>query len=242
MIGLARKKKGLGGFLGSLAGTPYDRLSRHIEKTEENTEIEQLGRELNKIAKFVRLQHGQENIDEEEHDILIEAIEDVHPDGRTFDKLQSDSEEAYDAENMPDAPEPELGGPVNLDELMRASSDSSQGSWGSSEYDDYKRQMAEEFYKDSDEAIAAGDHDQMVSQDPVAGRVFHDVEDTADEVKKDIIREQEGDVGEEGERHVEEESDDEDYYVDDDNVEWWRDDDGQWWYRSPGNDDWYSGD
>ena len=235
-MGLARKKKGLGGFLGSLTGTPYDRLSRHIEKTEENTEIEELGRELNKISKIIRREYDQENIDEEEHDILIEAIEDVHPEGRTFSKLQSDTEEAFDAENMPDAPEPELGGPVNLDELMRGSSDSSQGSWGSSEYDDYKRQMAEEFYKDSDEAIASGDHDQMVSQDPVAGRVFHDVEDTAVEVKKEIRRERGEDVEEE------EESDDEDYYVDDDNVEWWRDDDDQWWYRTPGNDDWYPSD
>ncbi|MDP7312610.1 MAG: hypothetical protein QF831_04160 [Candidatus Thalassarchaeaceae archaeon] len=233
---MARKKKGLGGFLGSLTGTPYDRLSRHIEKTEENTEIEELGRELNKISKIIRREYDQENIDEEEHDILIEAIEEVHPEGRTFSKLQSDTEEAFDADNMPDAPEPELGGPVNLDELMRANSDSSQGSWGSSEYDDYKRQMAEEFYKDSDEAIASGDHDQMVSQDPVAGRVFHDVEDTAVEVKKEIRREQGEDVEEE------EEPDDEDYYVDDDNVEWWRDDDGQWWYRTPGNDDWYPSD
>ncbi len=234
MTGLARKKKGLGGFLGSLAGTAYDRLSRHIEKTEENTEIEQLGRELNKIAKIVRREYDQENIDEEEHDILIEAIEEVHPDGRTFPKLQSESNEDYDAENMPDAPELELGGPVNLDDLMRSRTDSFQGSWGSNEYDDYKRQMAEEFYKDSDEAIAAGDHDQMVAQDPVAGRVFHDVEDTASQVKKDIRREQGEDV--------EEEPEEEDYYVDDDNVEWWRDDDGQWWYRTPGNDDWYPGD
>ena len=76
----------------------------------------------------------------------------------------------------------------------------------------------------------------MQSQDPVAGRVFHDVEDTADEVKKNIMREQGEDVDEV------EESDDEDYYVDDENVEWWRDDDGQWWYRTPGNDDWYPSD
>tara|TARA_B100001750_G_C15455351_1_gene571266 strand:+ start:487 stop:1188 length:702 start_codon:yes stop_codon:yes gene_type:complete len=233
---MARKKKGLGGFLGSLAGTPYDRLSRHIEKTEDGTEIEQLGGELNKIAKIVRREYEQENIDEEEHDLLIEAIEDVHPDGRTFPKLQSESEEVFDAENMPDAPEPELGGPVNLDELMRSRTDSFQGSWGSNEYDDYKRQMAEEFYKDSDEAVASGDHDHMESQDPVAGRVFHDVEDTADEVKKNIRIEQGEDVEEA------EDSDDEDYYVDDENVEWWRDDDGQWWYRTPGNDDWYPSD
>jgi hypothetical protein len=93
--------------------------------------------------------------------------------------------------------------------------------------------MAEEFYKDSDEAIASGDHGQLQSQDPVAGRVFHNVEDTASEVKKDILREQGVDVGSEEE--------DEDYYVDDDNVEWWRDDDGAWWFREPGKEDWYLG-
>ena len=144
MTGLARKKKGLGGFLGSLAGTAYDRLSRHIEKTEENTEIEQLGRELNKIVKIVRREYDQENIDEEEHDILIEAIEEVHPDGRTFPKLQSESNEDYDAENMPDAPELELGGPVNLDDLMRSRTDSFQGSWGSNEYDEIGRASCRE--------------------------------------------------------------------------------------------------
>ena len=71
----------------------------------------------------------------------------------------------------------------------------------------------------------------MTSQDH---RVFHDVEDTADEVKKSILKEQ----GIE----VEEEEADEDYYVDENDVEWWRDDDGQWWYREPGNEDWYPGD
>ena len=157
------------------------------------------------------------------------------PDGRTFPKLLDDSVDFYDEGNMPDAPDLELGGPVNLDELMRSSSDSFQGSWGSDEYDDYKRQMAEEFYKDSDEAIASGDHDQMQSQDPVAGRVFHNVEDTASEVKKDILREQGVDVD------SEEEEEDEDYYVDDDDVEWWRDDDGAWWVRDAGQEDWYPG-
>lgn len=230
---MARKKKGLGGFIGGLTGTPYDRLSRHIEKTAANSPGDTLGRELNKIVKIVRREYEQENLDEEEHDLLVEDIETAHPDVRTFPKLLDDSDEFYDEGNMPDAPDLELGGPVNLDELMRSSSDSFQGSWGSDEYDDYKREMAEEFYKDSDEAIASGDHDQMQSQDPVAGRVFHNVEDTASEVKKDILREQGVDVDSEEEE--------EDYYVDDDNVEWWRDDDGAWWFREPGQEDWYPG-
>ncbi|MBT4059685.1 MAG: hypothetical protein HOE69_05185 [Euryarchaeota archaeon] len=230
---MARKKKGIGGFLGSLTGTPYDRLNRHIEKTEASHDGQNLERELNKIAKIVRREYNDEHIDEEEHDVLIEAIEEIHPSGKVFPKLLAD-EESYDETNMPDAPDIELGGPVNLDDLMRARSDSFQGSWGSDEYDDYKRQMAEEFYKDSDEAIASGDHDHMQSQDPGGSRVFSDVEDTAEEVKKDILREQGVDV-------KEEEEEDEDYYVDDENVEWWRDDDGAWWYRMPGDEDWYPG-
>jgi hypothetical protein len=233
---MAGKKKGFGGFLGGLTGTPYDRLSRHIEKTAANTKKGDLGKELTKIVKIVRREYEQENLDEEEHDLLVEDIETAYPGGRTFPKLLAESDELYDDENMPDAPELELGGPVNLDDLMRGPSDTFQGSWGSDEYDDYKREMADEFYKDSDEAIASGDHEQMQSQDPVAGRVFHNVEDTASEVKKDILREQGVDVDSE-----EEEEEEEDYYVDDDNVEWWRDDDGAWWFREPGQDDWHPG-
>ena len=233
---MAGKKKGFGGFLGGLTGTPYDRLSRHIEKTAANTKKGDLGKELTKIVKIVRREYEQENLDEEEHDLLVEDIETAYPGGRTFPKLLAESDELYDDENMPDAPELELGGPVNLDDLMRGPSDTFQGSWGSDEYDDYKREMADEFYKDSDEAIASGDHEQMQSQDPVAGRVFHNVEDTASEVKKDILREQGVDVDSE-----EEEEEEEDYYVDDDNVEWWRDDNGDWWFREPGQDDWYPG-
>ena len=231
---MAGKKKGFGGFLGGLTGTPYDRLSRHIEKTAANTKKGDLGKELTKIVKIVRREYEQENLDEEEHDLLVEDIETAYPGGRTFPKLLAESDELYDDENMPDAPELELGGPVNLDDLMRGPSDTFQGSWGSDEYDDYKREMADEFYKDSDEAIASGDHEQMQSQDPVAGRVFHNVEDTASEVKKDILREQGVDVDSE-------EEEEEDYYVDDDNVEWWRDDNGDWWFREPGQDDWHPG-
>jgi len=102
----------------------------------------------------------------------------------------------------------------NLDELMPGPSDTFQGSWGSDEYDEYKREMAEEFYKDSDEAIASGDHGQLQSQDPVAGRQFGNLEETASKVKKDILKEQGVDVDSE-------EEEEEDYYVDDDNVEWW---------------------
>lgn len=229
---MARKKKGIGGFIGSLAGTPYDRLGKHIEKTNANADPADLARELNKIAKVIRREYNQDHIDEEEHDLLLEEIEEIHPDEKIFPKLLADSDEFYDDDNMPDAPDLDLGGPVNLDELMRSKTGSFQGSWAAEEYDEFKRQKAEEFYKDSDEAIASGDHRQMESsQDLVAGRVFHNVEDEVHEVKKGILRDQGVDVDEDEE--------DEDYYVDDDKVEWWRDDEGAWWFREPGQEDWF---
>ncbi len=233
---MARKKGGFSRFVGGLTGTPYERLVRHIDKVSKEEDERELARELNKAAKIVRREYDEGSIDEQEHDLLIEDIETVHPTGKTFPKFDTDADEFYDADNMPDAPEPELGGPVNLDELMRSRNDSFQGSWGTDEYDDYKRQMAEEFYRESDEAIAAGDHQNLSAQDPVGGRVFHDVEDDAEETRRAIAQEQGlvDDTVEEGE--------DEDYYVDDDGVEWWRDDDGQWWYRLEGQQDWYQSD
>jgi len=228
---VARKKKGFGKFLGSLTGSAYDRTIRQIDKVVEETEPDDLGRKLNGLVRSVSGFFDEGNISAGEHDLLLEAIEEVHPAGTTFTKLESDDEEFYDDTNMPDAPELELGGPVNLDELM-SSSKEGQGSWGSDEYDDYKRKMAEEFYRDSDDAIASGDHGRMRSQDP-GHRVFHDVEEEAESVKRAILEEQGGEVP------AEEEEDDPDHYFDDKGVEWWKDDDGQWWYRPEGEQDWF---
>ncbi len=228
---MARKKKGFGKFLGSLTGSAYDRTIRQIDKVVEETEPDDLGRKLNGLVRSVSGFFDEGNISAGEHDLLLEAIEEVHPAGTTFTKLESDDEEFYDDTNMPDAPELELGGPVNLDELMSSSTEG-QGSWGSDEYDDYKRKMAEEFYRDSDDAIASGDHDRMRSQDP-GHRVFHDVEEEAELVKRAIIEERGDEVP------AEEEEDDPDHYFDDKGVEWWKDDDGQWWYRPEGEQDWF---
>jgi hypothetical protein len=225
---VARKKKGFGKFLGSLTGSAYDRTIRQIDKVVEETEPDGLGRQLNGLVRSVRGFFDEGNISAGEHDLLLEAIEEVHPEGTIFPKLESDDDEFYDETNMPDAPELELGGPVNLDELM-SSSKEGQGSWGSDEYDDYKRKMAEEFYRDSDDAIASGDHGRMRSQDP-GHRVYHDVEEEAESVKRAILEERGDEVP--AEEVVE------DHYFDDDGVEWWKDDDGQWWYRPEGEQDW----
>ncbi len=226
---MARKKKGFGKFLGSLTGSAYDRTIRQIDKVVEETEPDDLGRQLNGLAKSVRDFFDEGNISAGEHDLLLEAIEEVHPEGTIFTKLESDDDEPYDEANMPDAPELELGGPVNLDELVSGSKEG-QGSWGSDEYDDYKRKMAEEFYRDSDDAIASGDHGRMRSQDP-GGRVFHDVEEEAESVKRAILEERGGEVPAE--------EVDEDHYFDDYGVAWWKDDAGPWWYRPKGEQDWF---
>jgi hypothetical protein len=226
---VARKKKGFGKFLGSLTGSAYDRTIRQIDKVVGENEGDDLDHELNGLARSVRRFFEEGNISAEEHDLLLEAIEEVHPEGTIFTKLEDEEEEVYDETNMPDAPELELGGPVNLDELMSSSGDG-QGSWGTDEYDDYKHKMADEFYRDSDDAIASGDHGRMRSQDP-GHRVYHDVEEEAETVKREILEEQ-------GVELPAEEVD-EDHYTDDDGVEWWKDDDGQWWYRPKGEQDWF---
>ena len=71
---------------------------------------------LNAIGK----QYEEGNIDEEEHDLLLESIEDVDPEQRTFQKLGDDSDAFYDEGEMPDSPELKLGKRKNLDELMKS--------------------------------------------------------------------------------------------------------------------------
>ena len=230
---MARKRKGLGKMLGSLTGSPYDRLMNQIEKVHEETAEQDLSREFDNLAIIIRQQYDQERIDAEEHDLLLEEVEEIHPDGNRYEKLEDDSDEFYDEEKMPDAPELEIGDEVNLDRLMRTSSDSFQGSWGSDEYDEYKRKMAEEFYQESDDAITSGDHVNLRSQDPIH-RVFRDVDEEVDQVKRAILEEQGVDADAPAAQ-----TGDEPIRVDDDGVEWWQDDEGQWWYRPPDEDDWF---
>ena len=219
--------------LGSITGSPYDRLMNQIEKVHEETAEQNLSREFDNLALIIRQQYDQERIDAEEHDLLLEEVEEIHPDGHRYEKLEDDSDEFYDEEKMPDAPELEMGDEVNLDRLMRTSSDSFQGSWGSDEYDEYKRKMAEEFYQESDDAITSGDHGNLRSQDPTH-RVFRDVDEEVDQVKRAILEEQGVDADAPSAQ-----TGDEPNRVDDDGVEWWQDDEGQWWYRPPDEDDWF---
>ena len=160
----------------------------------------------------------------------MEEVEEIHPEGKSYPRLGDDTEEFYD-DDLPDAPELDLGRRVDLDQLMRSRDGAFTGSFGRDEYEEYRQKMAEDFFKESDEAIASGDHEHMEAQDP-GHRVFHDVEDEARDLKRKIAEE----MGVE----VEEESgDDDSYRVDEDGTEWWQDDDGAWWYRPQGEEDWY---
>ncbi len=227
---MAKKKGGFGRFLGAITGSPYERMQKQIDKAIDEAESDRaLAKTLNKMVKAIGQQYEEENIDEEEHDLLIEAIEDADPEGRTFGKLTDSSDAFYDSGEMPDSPKLNLGKRKNLDELMKSQGDEFVGSFGRDEFDDFKRTMAADFYADSDDAIAAGDHQAEIR---TQNRVFADSDDGIDLLKKQMAQES-------GlEHHVEEEEEDENYYVDDDDVEWWKDDDGYWWYREPGQEDW----
>ena len=161
---------------------------------------------------------------------MMEEVEEIHPDGKSYPRLGDDSEEFYEGGDLPDAPELDLGRNVDLDQLMRSRDGTFTGSFGRDEYEEYRQKMAEDFFKESDDAIAAGDHEGMESQDP-GHRVFHDVEDEARDMKRQIAQE----MGVE----TNEEEEDESYRVDEDGTEWWQDDDGAWWYRPQGQEDWF---
>ena len=224
------KKGGFGRFLGGLAGKPYDRLMNQLEKIADGFSGAELAAECDKFVKVVRRTLDNEQIDEEEHDLIIEEVEEIHPDGKTYPRLGDDSEEFYDGDEIPDAPELDLGGTVNLDDLMKSKDGAFTGSFGRDEYEEYRQKMAEDFFKESDEAIASGDHEGMESQDP-GHRVFHDVEDEARDMKRQIAQEMGVETNEEEENDS--------YRVDEDGTEWWQDDDGAWWYRPQGQEDWF---
>ena len=224
------KRGGFGRFLGGIAGRPYDRLMNRLEKIADEFSGNALASECDKFVKVVRRTLDEEQIDEEEHDLIMEEVEEIHPGGKSYPRLGDDSEEFYD-EELPDAPELDLGRRMDLDQLMRSRDGAFTGSFGRDEYEEYRQKMAEDFFKDSDEAIASGDHQHMESQDP-GHRVFHDVEDEARDLKRKIAEE----MGVEVEQ---EDGDDDSYRVDEDGTEWWQDDDGAWWYRPQGEEDWY---
>ena len=224
---MAKKKGGFGRFLGAITGSPYERLQKQIDKVvKDSNNDKSLGKILKKLVTAIGEQYEEGNIDEEEHDILIEAIEDVDPQGRTFPKLDESEDEFYTSD-MPDSPELNLGKRKNLDDLMRSQGNEFTGSYGRDEFEEFRKSMSSEFFAESDEAIAAGDHQAEIR---TQNRVFADAEEGIGTLKKQMVEESGLDDPTTGQE--------EDYYTDDDGVEWWKDDDGFWWFREPGQADW----
>lgn len=231
---MAKKRGGFGRFVGALAGSPYERLLKQINKLEDEfgDDDAKLAKRLGSFADTVREALEEEEIDEEEHDLLMEAIEDIDPDGRDFDRYSDDGDTFYD-EDMPDGPEPELGRRKNLDELMSSTKDSFMGSFAREEFEEFRAKISDDFIQESDEAVRAGDHDGKVLAD---ARVFADAEDGVDDVKRQIALES-GLSDPEAEEPEPEEEDD-GITVDEDGVEWYEDEEGSWWYREPDAADW----
>ena len=77
---MAKKKRGgFGRFLGALTGTPYERLLKQVEKlaSEHADDERKLGKALKKLVDVVGTAYEEEEIDEDEHDLVIEAIEEA---------------------------------------------------------------------------------------------------------------------------------------------------------------------
>jgi hypothetical protein len=226
---MAKKKGGLGRIFGAITGSPYERLLKQVEKLVKENEgnDRKLSNHLKKMVQIVGKNFKEENIDEEEHDLIIEAIEEADPEGRTFPKLSEDEDEFY-AGNLPDAPELKREKRKNLDDLMTSTGEEFVGSYGRDEFDEFKAKMTDEFYAESDEAIEAGDHQAEIRTEH---RVFGGAEDDIDDVKKKFAEES-------GLINPDEEEEDEGYSIDENGVEWFEDEDGYWWYREPGQNDW----
>jgi hypothetical protein len=228
---MAKKKRGFGKLLGAITGSPYDRLLKQIEKSskEHDDDDSTLARELKKLSRTVQKQYQEGNIDDEEHDLLMEGIEEADPQERSFPKLDTEEDEFYMGD-IPDAPKLDIGKEVDLDELMRPKEDTFTGTYGREEFDEFRSRMTDEFHADSEEAIQAGDHQAEIR---TQHRVFADADQDADDLKRQFV-----DESDLVDPNAPQENDDENYRVDEDGTEWWKDDDGYWWYRDSGQDDW----
>ncbi|MDB3858725.1 hypothetical protein N9289_01795 [Candidatus Poseidonia sp.] len=241
---MAKKKSGFGRFLGAITGSPYERLLKQVDKMVDQFEDDQeeLASQLEALVDQAGDAFEEENIDEEEHDLIIEAIEEADPDGRVFSKLSSEEDTFYGGD-IPDAPELKREKRINLDDLMKAKGDEFTGSFGRDEFEEFRDRMTDEFYEESDNAIRQGDHQAEIR---TTNRVFGGAESDVDDAKRRISEEsglvdpkaaEAARIEAEAEAD-EEEYDDENYSIDENGVEWFEDEDGYWWYREEGQDDW----
>jgi hypothetical protein len=229
---MAKKKKGgLGRLFGAITGGPFERLQKQIDKTIQETESEKkLSRSLDQLVKIIGQQYEESNIDDEEHDILIEEIEDADPTGRSWAKV-SDDEDMFYGDDMPDSPVLKSGKNVNLDDLMAAKSGSFTGSFGRDEFDEFKAKMANDFFADDEDSDDDRDDNRQLR---MQNRAFGDEEDDLKKMKQALSAES----GIDDPNAEEEEEEDENHYFDEDGIEWWKDEEGWWWYRESEEHEW----
>jgi len=226
---MAKKKGRLGRLFGAITGSPYERLIKQVDKLVETSEDDSiLGKNLVKLVKITGQNYEEEKIDEEEHDLIIEAIEEVDPQNRVFGKV-SDDEDSFYMGDSPEAPELNLGKRKNLDQLMKSKGNEFTGSYGRDEYQEFRDKMTQDFLQESDKAVREGDHSANIG---TVNRVFADADEEVQQLKKSISEE----TGMEDPNAEDDIPDG--YSIDEDGTEWFEDEDGYWWYRLVGEEDW----
>lgn len=226
---MAKKKGRLGRIFGAITGSPYERLIKQVDKLVETSEDDRiLGKNLVKLVKITGQNYEEEKIDEEEHDLIIEAIEEIDPQNRVFGKV-SDDEDSFYMGDSPDAPELNLGKRKNLDQLMKSKGNEFTGSYGREEFEEFRSKMTQDFLDESDKAVRDGDHSANIG---TVNRVFADVDDEVQQLKRSISEE----TGMEDPNAEDDIPDG--YSIDEDGTEWFEDEDGYWWYRLVGEEEW----
>ena len=226
---MAKKKGRLGRLFGAITGSPYERLIKQVDKLVETSEDDRiLGKNLVKLVKITGQNYEEEKIDEEEHDLIIEAIEEVDPQNRVFGKV-SDDEDSFYMGDSPEAPKLNLGKRKNLDQLMKSKGNEFTGSYGRDEYQEFRDKMTQDFLQESDKAVREGDHSANIG---TVNRVFADADEEVQQLKKSISEE----TGMEDPNAEDDIPDG--YSIDEDGTEWFEDEDGYWWYRLVGEEDW----
>ena len=164
----------------------------------------------------------------EEHDLIIEAIEEIDPQNRVFGKVSEDEDSFYMGDS-PEAPELNLGKRKNLDQLMKSKGNEFTGSYGRDEFQEFRNKMTQDFLDESDKAVRDGDHSANIG---TVNRVFADVDEEVQQLKRSISEE----TGMEDPNAEDDLPDG--YSIDEDGTEWFEDEDGYWWYRLVGEDEW----
>lgn len=219
----------MGRLFGAITGSPYERLIKQVDKLVETSEDDSiLGKNLVKLVKITGQNYEEEKIDEEEHDLIVEAIEEVDPQNRVFGKV-SDDEDSFYMGDSPEAPKLNLGKRKNLDQLMKSKGNEFTGSYGRDEYQEFRDKMTQDFLQESDKAVREGDHSANIG---TVNRVFADADEEVQQLKKSISEE----TGMEDPNAEDDIPDG--YSIDEDGTEWFEDEDGYWWYRLVGEEDW----